>query len=137
VSLNVVRSGYLYLDAQGAQDDQTIAAGAKYSTDSAEIDCQGFPLLGVAIQATGANASSAGSVTFNFVTSLDGTNYEDDSNAQAETLTLSGTTALLKVIRFNVDFIRLLRVTSIVNGDASYGLSGVNVFYYMEDRLFT
>jgi len=131
--LNKTRAGYMYLDGQGAQSDLTIAAGATDSSGSTSIDTQGFKIMGIQLIAKGAAAGSAGNITFNVITSTDGTNFEDSGHVTAYTLALNGTAEVRNSINLDVQFIRSIKILTIVNGDAGNAINTVNVHYYMEE----
>jgi hypothetical protein len=104
----------------------TINAGATYSTPSDAIDVSGLDFITLWLKSTGANASSAGSVTFNLVYSGDGTTYS--TTIDPFVLTLATNTAVVsKPIMLDVRGINKIKVLTIVNGDASYAISATNV----------
>lgn len=109
-----------------AADVADIGEGATYTTDSAAIDVAGLDYATIQLYTTGADASSAGTVTFYLVASADGTNYSTAGTPL--TLTLN---AANKVITepycMDLHGINKLKITSIVNGDATYHLTNTNV----------
>ncbi len=121
--------GYRFVDT----DIATINAGATWSTGSDWIDIRGTTDFQILCKFTGANASSAGNVTFNFICKGDGstTTYTPTTASFTVVGALSGTSAIVKdgliSSRGGYGYIKLL---SIVNGDATYALANVNAQIY-------
>jgi len=117
-----------------AADITHINAGATYSTASEILKTEGLDYVTIECKATGANASSAGVVTFNLAFS---TNYNWEAGTgdfgtetEAVTVTVAGTAAKRSKPWF-LDCrggIRAIKVLSIVNGDASYAANAVNAY---------
>jgi hypothetical protein len=106
--------------------NQTLTNGQTFTTDSAAIATNGADSVDLYLKATGANASSAGIVQFYVVASYDGIAYE--SVGSPLVLTLAANAAVVaNAIKLDTRNVRYLKVDKIVNGDATYGLTGVNV----------
>ena len=119
-------------DAAGGKafstDVADIGEGATYSTDSDGILTVGCQRAVIMLKATGANASSAGTVTFNFTANIGGS--WSTSTWQSLTLTLAGTTAIITApVLLDVSGLSAIRVYSIVNGDATYHITNCNAIF--------
>ncbi len=112
-----------------AADIASIAATATYSTASDEGYFPGSEEIWISCKATGGNASASGNVTFNFVVKGDATQSYPTTASFSVVLTLSGTSAVVKdaIVSFPG---KLIKVLSIVNGDASYTATLVNAAYF-------
>lgn len=107
---------------------QTLTAGQSFTTASSAIATNGADSVDLYCKFTGANASSAGTVTFYIAASLDGTVYETVGTPLA--FSLNANNAVVGLAKLDTRNVRYLKVIKIVNGDASYGLSAVNVSAY-------
>jgi hypothetical protein len=119
-------------DASGGKAYSTavasIGAGATYTTDSDDIITVGCQRAVIMLTATGANASSAGTVTFNFVANIGGS--WSTSVWQSLTLTLAGTAVIVTApVLLDVSGLSAIRVDSIVNGDATYAITNSNAIF--------
>jgi hypothetical protein len=109
-------------------DVADIGEGATYATDSNDIVTIGCQRAVVILKATGANASSAGTVTFNFTASIGGA--WSTSVWQSLTLTLAGTASIVTApVLLDVSGLSAIRVDSIVNGDATYHITNSNAIF--------
>jgi len=107
-------------------DVADIGEGATYTTDSAAIDVSGLEWATVQCYTTGANASSAGTVTFYLSMSGDGTNYS--SVGMPLYLTLNAANKVVtEPVEISLRGINKLKIINIVNGDATYHLTNTNV----------
>lgn len=136
--LEKLRQGWFCTDGFGNKTDLNIGAGgnATDGTDyvSAILNCQDVPVVGVMITATGVTGAS-GTVTFSFLTAVQEGVFEDVSNVYDISLTLSGTNKIKKVVKLDTSFIKTLKLYKIANGDATYGISAVNCYYYGETKI--
>ena len=118
-------TGAALVDSDMYTADQTANAGATIGV-SGIVKTGGADSIVLKCKATGANGSSAGNVTFTVVGSIDGTTFETVGTPIVLALTTNVAASkmiLLGDTRNHVAF----QVKSIVNGDISYGLTGVNV----------
>ena len=118
--------------------DLSINANTTWSTGSSYVDVESAGLAHVVVKATGANASSAGTVTFNFKAVGDSATMTAPTSVSfSKALTLNANNAV--AVDFLVDCSAYgdLKLSSVVNGDASYGLTGVNAeIYWKVKRAF-
>jgi len=106
--------------------DVTIAAGGTYTTDSREFDVSDVDTVAIQIRATGDNAASAGKVQAKIVARVNDV-YSTEIFDIVE-VNLNGTAQVVSPpFLLNVRGVMSLKVTEIVNTDATYGVSGVNV----------
>ena len=106
--------------------DQTLTAGQTITTNSSAIATSGADSVDLYLKATGANASSAGSVTFYVARSWDGVTYE--SVGLAFVLTLATNTAVVaNAVNIDTRNAQYIKCVKIVNGDAAYTLAAVNI----------
>ena len=108
--------------------DQTLTAGQNLTTPGDAIKTNGADTVLLYPKATGANASSSTTalVTFYISQSYDGVTFTGPGIPIY--MTLNGNTARIgDPWQFDTRNVMALKVLSIVNGDASYGLSAVNV----------
>lgn len=109
-------------------DVADIGEGATYSTASGEMDVSGNKCITLMAYATGANASSAGTVTFNLIARVAG--KWCTTVWQSLTLTVSGTSEdVAPPVMLNCPGISAVKVLSIVNGDATYHITNVNIAF--------
>lgn len=114
-------------------DVADIGEGATYSTVSSEMTTADRYRIVVMPYATGANASSAGTVTFNLVAKIAG--KWSTATFTSVTVTVSGTSEDVAVpVLLDVAGIQALRVASIVNGDATYHITNVNIAFSVAPR---
>jgi hypothetical protein len=110
-----------------------IGEGATYTTDSDAIYVAGASTVCIQVLSTGANASSAGNVTFNFLggnAARDGTPTYPTVTSFSIILPLNSNTAVIKDELVDVSGYKWLKVDSIVNGDATYHISATNANIY-------
>lgn len=98
------------------------------TTGGTEIRTERCRRIAVSVEFTGANAGSVGVVTFNFQTKV------GDGGWSSELLTvsasLSGTSKITGVGKIiDVDGFSSIRLYSVTNADATYGLTGVQGYY--------
>ena len=108
--------------------DVAPTAGQIYTTPSNVVYTNGADAVILKCKANGANASSAGTVTFTIVGSYDGTTFETVGTTVVLTLTTNTLASVLA--QLDTRNMVALKVTQIVNGDASYALAAVNVHGY-------
>lgn len=108
--------------------DVAPTAGQTYTTPSNAVLTNGADSVDLYIKLTGANASSSGTVTFTIAGSRDGTTFETVGTPIAVTLTTN--VAVLQIAKLDTRNFIALQVIKIVNGDATYALSAVNVHGY-------
>ena len=109
-------------------DVADIGEGATYATASGEMNTNGCKCIALMPYATGANASSAGVVTFNLVAMIGG--KWCTTTWQSVTLTVSATTEdVSPPVMLNCPGIQAVKVASIVNGDATYHITNVNLIF--------
>jgi hypothetical protein len=109
-----------------AADVADIGEGATYTTDSAAIDVSGLEWATIQCYTTGANAGSAGTVTFYLSMSGDGTNYS--TVGMPLYLTLAGAAQVVtEPVEISLRGINKLKIINIINGDATYHLTNTNV----------
>lgn len=110
-----------------SSDDLALDAGATWSTGSSYVDVESAGLAQIVLKAKGANASSAGIVTFNFIATGDpSTMTAPTVTSFSQTLTLNANTAVARDFLVDCSAYGNLKLASVVNGDATYGLTGVN-----------
>ena len=115
--------------------DLNINAGATWNTGSAYVDVETAGLAQIVLKAKGANASSEGTVTFNFIAVGDDAKMTAPTGPSfSKTLTLNGNNAV--AVDFLVDCAAYgkMKLASIVNGDATYALENVNVEIYWKQK---
>ena len=106
--------------------DVTIAAGGAYTTDSQAYDVSDVDTIALQLRATGDNASSAGKVQAKIVAMVHDV-YSTEVFDIIE-VTLNGANQVVSPpFLLNVRGIKAIKVTELVNTDATYGVSGVNV----------
>jgi hypothetical protein len=113
-------------------DVADIGEGATYSTASTEFNLAGASQAWIACKTTGADAGSAGNVTFNFVAKGDSTQSYPTTPSFSVVLALNGTTAVVKDALINVGSYKWVKMLSIVNGDAAKHISATNVEFYIK-----
>ena len=124
------RQGYKFEAA-----DLSIDANTTWSTGSSYVNVEGAGLAHVVIRAKGANASSAGTVTFNFTAVGDPTTMTAPTTTSfSQTLTVAGTTLVARDFIIDCSAYGNLKIKSIVNGDATYGLTNVNGEIYWKQK---
>lgn len=84
--------------------------------------------ISVQVEATGDNASAGGTVTFRFVSSPNGTDFDTES-FQDVTVSLNGTNTVRSTLILDIEGISHLRLEEIENGDGSYALSNPTARY--------
>jgi len=105
-----------------------IGEGATYSTDTyiQEIDVTDIDFAHIQMKSTGANASSAGVVTYHWLgIGKDGQTYPTVAEFTT-TLTLSTNTAVRRGVWADVRPYRGLKILQVVNGDATYHITSTN-----------
>ncbi|HSV41910.1 MAG TPA: hypothetical protein VLH13_00695 [Methanomassiliicoccales archaeon] len=103
-----------------------IAAGVTDTTAGIVIEVGDQEEVLIQLRATGANAGSSGTVKFYLASSVDGINY---STVGTElTLTLSTNQAVISepTIIHTGRRIRYMKFIKVINGDAAFGITGVN-----------
>ena len=108
--------------------DITPTAGQTYAVASAAILTNGADSVDLYCKTVGANASSAGVVTFTVTGSRDGTNFETVGTPIAMTLTTN--VAALLIAKMDTRNFVALQILKVVNGDASYALGATNIHCY-------
>ena len=98
------------------------------TTGGTDVRCERLRRIAVSLKFTGANAGSAGTVTFNFQTKV------GDGGWSTELITISAsltaTTAVVGIGKIiDVDGFSSIRLYSVTNADSTYGLTGVNADY--------
>ena len=110
-----------------SSDDLALDAGATWSTGSAYVDVESAGLAQIVLKAKGANASSAGTVTFNFIATGDSATMAVPTvTSFSQTLTLTANTAAARDFLVDCSAYGDLKLASVVNGDATYALADVN-----------
>jgi hypothetical protein len=111
-----------------ATDVADIGEGATYSTASNEIDTSTVKCVTLLPYATGANASSAGTVTINLKAMVGG--KWSTAVWQSITVTVAAAAEIVSApTMLNCPGIQAIKVSSIVNGDATYHITNVNVAF--------
>jgi len=109
--------------------DLTITANTTYSTTTPTLRCENLSEVHLSGIAKGANAGSSGVVTF-ALQSCVGNEKWSTSTWQSITVTVAGTATVISPSEIlNVEGLSAIRVASITNGDASYAISDVNLYY--------
>jgi len=121
---DLLATGAALVDVDMYTADQTAGAGATITTSNV-VKTGGADSVMLKCKATGANGSSAGTVTFTVTGSFDGSTFETVGTPIA--LTLSTNTVVSVMALIDTREFPYIQVKSIVNGDASYGLTAVNV----------
>lgn len=121
-------SGQPLVDADMYSSDQTLTAGQNFTTAGTALRTNGADSVSLMFKFTGANASSSGTVDFYIAGSQDGTNFE--TSGTKFSWSLNGNSAVRRLGVMDTRNIPYIRVVRIVNGDATYGLSSVNVRAY-------
>lgn len=118
--------------------DLSINANTTWSTGSSYVDVESAGLAHVVVKATGANASSAGTVTFNFKAVGDSATMTAPTSVSfSKALTLNANNAVAVDFLVDCSAYGNLKLSSVVNGDAAYGLTGVNAeIYWKVKRAF-
>ena len=114
--------------AQMFSADISLDAGATHTTDSEVLDCRGCSTVIWTAYGTGA-ASYSGNVTFNIVGSPDGVHWASEGNTDTVVLTGAAESEAVSDMTdsLNCEAISYLKVTSVVNGDASHAITGCNI----------
>lgn len=116
-------------------DDLAINANTTWSTGSGYVNVEGAGLAHMVIRAKGANASSSGTVTFNFVAvGASATMTAPTSASFSKTLTLNANNAVAVDFLVDCSAYGNLKLSSVVNGDATYALANVNAEIYWKQR---
>lgn len=121
-------TGAALVDSDMYAANQTLTAGQTFTTVSSAIATHGADDVDLYFTFTGANAGSAGTVTFYIAGSRDGSTFETVGTPYA--FALNANNAVLQLGRISTKNLVALQVIKIVNGDASYGLTAVNVHAY-------
>lgn len=115
--------------------DLAINANTTWSTGSSYVDVEKAGLAHVVLRAKGANASSAGTVTFNFVAVGDADKMTAPTvNSFSQTLTLNANNAVARDFLVDCSAYGDLKLSSVVNGDATYALANVNAEIYWKQK---
>ncbi len=127
------RQGYKF-----ESSDLAIDAGDTWSTGSAYVDVESAGLAQIVLKAKGANASSAGTVTFNFIATGDSSTMTVPTvTSFSQTLTLNANNAVARDFLVDCSAYGDLKLASVVNGDATYALADVNAeIYWKVKRAF-
>lgn len=126
------RQGYKFESA-----DLSINANTTWSTGSSLVNVESAGLAQIVLKAKGANASSAGTVTFNFVAVGDASMATPTVTSFSQTVTLNAATAVARDFLVDCSAYGNLKLASVVNGDATYGLTNTNVeIYWKVKRAF-
>jgi hypothetical protein len=123
---DLLSTGTALVDVDMYTVDQTLTAGQTITTNSNAIAVEGADSVDLYFRLTGANASSAGNVTFYVSRSYDGTNYESVGNTFLVAIA-TNTAVIGNAVNIDTRNARYIKIVKIINGDASYALSGVNV----------
>jgi len=109
---------------------QTLTQGQTFTTmtNAVNVATKGADSVTLMFKFTGANASSSGTVTFYIAVSYDGTNFETVGTPFAGTL--NSNTAVAFAGLLDTRGVVAIECIKIVNGDASYGLTAVNIHAY-------
>jgi len=121
---------FLATDIASIGASTTVTDGVEFT--SKIIDCTHFEQMSAKLNSQGANASSAGNITFLFLVSLDGTSFESNDNAHPETLVLNADNVVSRAAFLNVKSIRSINLLSIANDDASFAVNNTNVEFFMK-----
>lgn len=118
--------------------DITVGAGATYTTTTPAIDTSRACRAVLQARATGANGGSAGTITFHIAAVVgDQSPAAGHSTSDLTTVTvvISGTTPAVGVpVLIDCDGLTALECTSVVNGDAGFGIADVNLYYGLVGR---
>lgn len=106
--------------------DVTIAAGGTYAVDSSVYDVSDVETVALQLRATGDNTASAGTVQAKIVARVnDAFSTEIPITVS---VTLNGNNQVVSApVMMDVRGVSAIKVVEITNGDATYGVSGVNV----------
>jgi hypothetical protein len=103
-----------------------VPAASTDAGDSSAFTTTKYDNVAVQVQAKGANASSAGAVTFSFITSVDGTSYESVAT-RTLALALSGTSTITACTNWNLGAMGYIKLTSVQNADSTYLITNIVV----------
>jgi len=124
----IEEAGYKFLDS----DISSISAGASWTTGSGWVDVRGAGVTQIIVKATGANASSSGTVTFTFGAKPESGSIfpETTVGSFSMTLDLDADNEVVKDALINTEAYGYLKLQSIENGDSSYAVEDVNAYLY-------
>ena len=109
-----------------AADIASIAAASPDATAGTVIDTSAVLEAWVQLKATGGNALATGAVTAYIVASVNGTNYSTIGTPVA--IALAGTAVVIgEPVKLNLAGVKAIKLIKLVNGDASYTATNVNV----------
>lgn len=116
-------------------DESSISSIAASTTAVEGTDFTGFNValgssdkVAVQVEATGDDASASGTVTFRFVSSPDGSNFDTES-LHSVTVSLDGTNTVRSTSVVDIEGVSDLRLEEIENGDGTYSLSNPTARY--------
>jgi hypothetical protein len=110
-----------------ASNVASISAGATYGTPSAAVALPPWDEVNLVLYLTGDVSSAGAAVTFYVALSPDGTSYDSVGTPLAVNIPSGGGVVRSAPIPLNIRNNKKLKVLSIVNGDASYAITAVNV----------
>ena len=118
-------TGAALVDSDMYAAAQELGEGATSTVASTAIATGGADSIDLYFTFNGANASSAGTVTFYVATSYDGTNY--DTVGESFAFALAASVAQIRVGNLDTRNARYIKVIKIINGDATYHVVAANV----------
>jgi len=126
-------AGYKFLDS----DISSISAGASWTTGSDWVDVRGASSALMTVKATGANASSSGTVTFNFIAKGDDENIMPTATVPdiMISLTLDANNEVVKNASIDCNDYAYIKLLSIENGDSTYAVEDVNAYIYYKTKI--
>lgn len=113
-------------------DIASIAASGTYSTTTYvnTIDCSGVEFIGIQPYATGHAGGAVGPITFNIITSVDGTHW-GTIGVPVVLTPLNGTTPVIgEVVILDVRGLKQIKCLSVVNGDGAQQVDTINAYVY-------
>jgi hypothetical protein len=139
VGLERGEKGFFIEDANGDKDDQTIGVAATI-TDGIDYtsqveDVSHFSKMGVDLRAKGSNAGSSGDVSFDFIVSTDGVNFETLENAHRETISLNAANKVSEIFFLDVSGAEKIKLARIISTDAGFAVDEVNVHFLKKELL--
>lgn len=127
------KHGYQVLDS----DISSISSGTTWDTGSDWVDVRGAGEAQIVCKFTGADSSSSGDVTFNFVAKADdGSTIPEPTTPSFSVVgSLDGTTEVVKdaLVEWGSAY-TYIKLLSVENGDSSYAVEDVNAFVTYKTR---
>ena len=126
MSYNHAQLDFIASDIDSLTEASTFTDGTTNEYDSVVIDVTDVDRVVLQGRVTGENASADGDITFNILGSVDGVLW-DTVIVATVTVTMNGTTQVVKSDPLNTRGYRLLKLGTIGNDDTTYAGEAVNL----------